>query len=325
MPTAFITGATGFLGQHMVDVLLEQGWDVIALVRNVEAAKETYGDRISLAQGDISNIAAIGDAMPQNVDCIFHVAADTSLWKAQHNAQRDTNVTGTANMVHVAVDKDAKRFIHISSIAVYGEHKGLITEKTERRGRDAPTNYARTKAAAERRVKDAAMRGLDVVILNPCHIVGRYDGHNWARLILDVKAATLPGIPPGAGCFANGRNVAEAAVTAVTKGRIGESYILGGPYASFDEYLGEAGKQLNVTVDAKKSPAIALKIFASILAVKGMFSSKKPMITSEEVAMVCEHINASSAKAIAELDYKERSLEQSIADSIAYLKSQDKL
>ena len=325
MPTAFLTGATGFLGQHLVGVLLEQGWDIIALVRDPEAARRKFDDRISLVAGDIVDINAIRTAMPEEVDCVFHAAADTSLWSPQHRHQYEINVIGTANMVHAATDRSAKRFVHISSIAVYGDHHDMLSETSERKGREAATNYARTKAAAERRVKEAAARGLNAVILNPCHIVGRYDAHNWARLILQVEEGTLPGIPPGYGCFSNGRKVAEATERAARQGAAGDTFILGGPYAGFDDFISEAAHQLSKEVTVKKTPAVVLRAMAWILAIPAFFTGKKPIITHEEVAMVCEKINASSTKAVATLGYEEVPLATSIEECIAWLREEKQL
>jgi len=200
-----------------------------------------------------------------------------------------------------------------------------VTDASERKGIYSWVSYARTKAIAERRVLDAVSRGIDAVILNPTHIVGRYDDHNWSRMIQMLNEGTLPGVPPGAGNFANGRAVAEAIVTAFTKGQKGENYILGGPYATMREFLSLAAQELGKPAPGKATPAIMLKVLSRLLSVVSAITGKRPMITPEEAYFAAETVAASCEKAVAELDYREVPLEQSVKESIEYLREQGRL
>lgn len=323
MPTAFITGATGFLGRHVVDILRENGWDIHALVRDEARAKALLGDNIHFIKGDLTLSLSYRDALPKNIDCIFHVAADTSTWAKESAQQERINVDGTSSLLQLCRDIDAKRFVHVSSIAVYGIHKNLVTEKSVKLGKDHWVSYVHTKTMAERKVIEAASRGTDAVIVNPTHIIGRYDDHNWARLIQRMNNDSLPGVPPGGGNFANGRAVAEAVVAAYEKGKTGENYILGGPYASMHEFLRVAAEILGKPAPKKPMPAFVLKALAGILAVSSKLNGKRPMITPEEAYFACEDVDASSKKAVEELGFREVPLDQSVQESIDYLKSQN--
>ncbi|NVJ68837.1 MAG: NAD-dependent epimerase/dehydratase family protein [Alphaproteobacteria bacterium] len=322
MPIAFITGATGFLGRHICDVLNEQGWEIHALVRDERKAGKLLGDKIHFIKGDLTLASSYRELLPTTIDCIFHIAADTSTWKKEAARQEKINVEGTAALLQLCQDVKAKRFIHVSSISVFGIHKELVREQTTKLGKDSWVSYVRTKTVAERKVAEAAARGTDAVIVNPTHIVGRYDDHNWSRMIQMMHQGTLPGVPPGAGNFANGRAVAEAIVAAYEKGRKGESYILGGPYASMRDFLVIAAKELGLPEPKKPSPAFLLVAFSRLLSALSFFTGKRPMLTPEEAYFACETVDASSEKAIKELGFQEVPLEQSVKESIAYLKEQ---
>lgn len=320
MPTAFVTGATGFLGRHIVDVLLEEGWSVAAMVRNPEAAATILDERVVLKKGDLRNPSEIRQTMPDTLDCVFHAAADTSTWAKEARRQEEVNVEGTRAVLHAILDKDIKRMVHVSSIAVFGEHHGPITEETPRLGAESKVSYVNTKSFAERKVKEAFDRGMDAVVVNPTHIVGKYDTHNWARLIKKLADGALPGTPPGGGNFANARAVAEGVVAAYHKGKAGENYILGGPKASFEEFLTIASEKLGTAKPSKPMPAFVLKFLASIYGVLAGFTGKRPVITKEEAAFATENQDAKSDRAVAELGYRIVPLEQSVDECITYLR-----
>jgi len=320
MPTAFVTGATGFLGRHLIDVLLEAGWTITAMVRNPEAAAKTLDPKVMLVKGDLSQPNSIRKAMPAKVDGVFHAAADTSTWDKEAARQAKTNIDGTAALLQAVLNAQVKRMVHVSTIAVFGDHHGAVTEKTPRKGAESWVSYARTKSYAERKVKEAVERGLDAVIVNPTHIVGRYDAHNWARLIQMMADDQLPGTPPGVGNFANGRAVAEGILAAYHSGKAGENYILGGPQVSIYEFLCIAAKKIGKPSPKKPMPAFFLKFFAKVLGVVSAFTGKRPMMTVEEAHFSCEKLDARSDKAVKELGYRIVPIEETIDESIAYLR-----
>jgi dihydroflavonol-4-reductase len=320
MPTAFVTGATGFLGRHLVDVLTEQGWTIFALARDVEAAKAIHGDRVEYVKGGLSNPSSYSAKLPEGIEAVFHIAAHTGSWKKEAARQHQVNVDGTAGMLQVAADHKVKRFIHVSSTSVYGIHSEPVTEATEKLGASSWVSYVHTKTFAERKVKEATWRGTDAVIVNPTHIVGRYDDHNWARLIIRLADGSLPGTPPGAGNFANGRAVAEALLAAYEKGRTGENYILGGPYASMHEFLSIAADKLGLEPPKAPAPAFALKLYAGLLSAASVLTGKRPSLTPEEAYFACERVDALSDRAVKELGYRMVPLEQSVDECIAYLR-----
>jgi dihydroflavonol-4-reductase len=203
MKTAFVTGATGFVGTNLVRLLLARGWHVRALCRVRPDGSLPRIEGVEVKAGDITDGAAVLAAMPDAPDAVFHVAASLSLWAGGRAEQDRTNVGGTREVVAAALERRAKRFIHTSSVAAFGLHDGRIDETTSSNAAAQTFNYVRTKFLAEEEIRLGIQRGLPAVILNPANIIGPDDRRGWGRLFLLVQAGKLPGVPPGRASFAH--------------------------------------------------------------------------------------------------------------------------
>ena len=325
MPHAFLTGGTGLVGRNLAEVLSEAGWQVTALVRAGSKKEPLEALGYQCVIGQIEDAESLRAAIPEGADAIFHVAADTSMWRGHRARQWQTNVEGTRNMLQVAKDKGAKRFVHTSTIAVYGHQDGHFDESAEKHGRGSWIGYINSKAQAEEAVLEAARGGLNTVILNPGHILGRYDSHNWASMFRLVRDDTLPGVPPGAGCFANVREVAKAHLRAAEIGRSGENYLLGGPHETFLSIIREIARVLEMELPEKTLPAIGIKVAARIKDLKSRITGRQPDLTPEAANLICQDDNFSSDKAKDQLDYRFQPIASSLRDSYDWLREMGKI
>ncbi len=319
---AFVTGASGFVGINLVRELAVQNWRVTILVRR-ESLLDDLGDLpVQTAYGDITDAGSVVAAMPESVDAVFHVAASTNVWSAKNAEQTRTNVDGTQNVLQAALSSGARRLIHISSFVVYGFQPGTINEDTPRITNADWINYVSTKHRAEILVREAIERdGLDAVILNPAHIMGPYDRRNWARLLIMVNKGKLPGVPSGAGSFADVREVAKAAIQAFHRGKTGRNYLLGGTDAAFLDVVQIAGKLVGKKVPARATPAWLIKLIARIKLLAATFTGKEPDLTPESAAMVTQHIMCDSSRAMRELGYKNTPIEVLVTDTYDWLEA----
>jgi dihydroflavonol-4-reductase len=316
---AFVTGPTGFIGLNLIEQLTAAGWDVVALHR--KSSDLTYLKRfqVNFAVGDIVDLTSVERAMPDGVDAVFHVAADVSSWSHNNNRQDQTNILGTRNVVAAAIKRSAKKFVHTSTSSVYGFVSTPVDETAPHLGRGSWFNYMHTKTVAEDDVRAGIERGLDAVILNPTHIIGRYDRHNWSRLILLAAEGRLPRLPPGSGSFCHAREVARAHIAAVTRGHKGDNYLLGGADATFQEVVATAAEVLDRKFELRTIPAPILRIGAAILNLISHATGKEPLITPEGAALVTIDERFRSDKAIRELNYRPASLREMLKDCCDWL------
>jgi dihydroflavonol-4-reductase len=321
---AFVTGAAGFLGRHLVEELSRRAWQVAAFC--------LYADEVGLLEevasvvvGDITDAASIRAGMPAGMDAIFHMAADTSSWSRNARRQYEVNVIGTRNMIDVALERSADRFIYTSSISAYGYQPGrLISETTPSNASAKLDNYGQTKLQAERQIKRAtAQRGLDAVILNPVNILGSYDRSNWSRqLSLPIAQGRLPLVPPGAATWAYVNDVVDAHIAAAQRGRSGENYLLGGVQASFKEVVNQIEDILGRPQSRRVTPAVVLRVGLWAATAKSMIDRGEPALTPERYRRAVGNLLCDDEKAQQELGYRHTDLRTMLTDTIDWLREE---
>jgi dihydroflavonol-4-reductase len=322
MAKLFLTGATGFLGGHVLAQALSAGHEVHALVRDANKLAPILraNAKLTLHLGDVLDADSLKKALTP-VDALFHMAASTNTWARHNTAQMRINVDGVSNVLSAAKGK-VGRFIDTSTTAVFGLSHLLLDESSPRLGLHSWINYARSKALAEARVLES---GLDVVVLNPTHILGPQDRQNWARLAQLIYRNKLPGAPPGTGSFADVREVAAAHLRAFEVGQSGQNYILGGAQASFLQLVQLIAKELDRKAPNRATPAFILHALARLKAMIAAVTGKEPDITPESAALVCHPMQIDCRKAQTELGLRITPLPVLVADMVAWLRAENLL
>lgn len=319
--TAFVTGATGFVGINLVRQLAMAGWKTTILCRRTSNLQDLGDIEYHICRGDITAIETLRQAMPEGVDAVFHVAASTNIWTPNNREQTRINIDGAANVLQVARECGARRYIHTSTFAVWGFQPRIFDETTPVLHNADWINYVRTKRQAEALVEQAIQEhDLDAVMLHPAHILGPCDRHNWSRMIRMVEHGNLPGIPPGGGVFADVRQVAAAHIQAFHQGGRGEHYLLGGERATYVELIRLIGAALQRTVPGRATPAWLLRVLARMQDYYGRMRGREPDITPEGVAMITHHLHCDSSKAQRELGYSLTPLPQLVNDTCAWMR-----
>lgn len=316
MKTAFLTGASGFLGANLASLLRESGWRVVAIHRRASRLDELRALGVELVPGAIDDPESLSRAMPEGADAVFHVAGNTSMWSRNNAVQMRDNVLGTRNVAAAALARGARRFVHTSSTAVYGLGDFRADERTPLAD-DCWVNYMRTKRLAEREAEEAAARGLSAVMLRPANIVGPGDRSNWSRLISMVAANKLPGMPPGRASWCHVREVARAHLAAAERGS--GAYNLSCVEASFAEFVGAVAAATGGRAP-RAMPAAALRLYARVMALGGWITGREPAVTPEGVAVGCNRVTADSSRAQRDLGYSPSTLGEMVGDCVAWMR-----
>lgn len=318
--TAFVSGATGFVGSNLVRELHRQGWEISVLARASASLDDIRDVPIHIQIGDIGDANSVLKAMPLRPDAVFHVAASTNVWSGNNDEQDRINIGGTRNMIEAAVKREAGRMIHTSSFTTWGFQDTILTEHSQRTNATDWINYVRTKYVAENLVKEAVAQGrMDAVILSPTHILGPGDRHNWSKMVRMVQHESLPGVPPGGGPFADVREVAKAHVVAFHKGEKGETYLLGGEDVSFLEVIQIVGEILDKPVPRRATPGWLLKGGARMKTLLAAIINREPDITPESAVMIIQHMHCDCSRAQRELDYRFTPIRPLLQDTIDWL------
>ena len=319
LETAFVTGATGFLGLNLVSQLTALGWKVLALHRALSNLQYLKRFPVQMVEGSIEDAASLERVFPEGVDVVFHVAADVSFWSRHNARQTRTNVDGTRHMIAAALKRGVKKFIHTSTTSVYGFPREPFDETAPHLGKHSWFNYMHTKAIAEEEVRQGIARGLDAVLLNPANIVGPYDTNNWSRLIRLAAAGKLPRVPSGSASFCHVAEVARAHLAAVNHGRTGENYILGGTDATYAEAVTIIGELLGRPVKVRTVPPVLLRGAGRVLGWLARLTGKEPLVTPESAAFLSANLLCRSDKAIRELGYRVVPLRTMLADCYRWM------
>jgi len=316
---AFVTGSTGFLGKHLCQQLIQANWQVTAMCRSIPE-NPILGVNYVLA--DLLDNDALKAVMPEQLNAVFHTAADTNTWSKNNVRQTHTNVMGTMNLLQCAIEKQAYKFIQVSSTTTFGvDHHDMVKldENTPQEGEHSWVNYVKTKSIAEQLVKDHAKQ-IDVTMVNPTHIIGPDDQHNWIRLFKMMINDELPTIPVGAGSFVDVRDVARGCILAAQKGQTGENYILGGHNLSFEAFIDEVAAAFDLTVTKRRKPQALVKLVAKFKSMLAYVGNQPPDLTPESLQLISHQFKTDSLKAQNELGYQITPLAETLKDIKVNLK-----
>lgn len=232
-----MTGATGFIGRRLARLLVFEGHDVVAVVRDPGRAADLARFGVSLVVGDVTSRTSLLPAF-DGADGVFHLAGWYRIGIAEPEAAWAINVQGTRNTMDAARSAGVSRVVHTSTLAVNSDTKGAVVDETYRFSGRHLTLYERTKAEAHRFAVAYADRGLDVVITMPGGVYGPDDTSVTGELIRRTARGERVVAPAGLRmCMAHVDDIATGHLQSMLLGRGGDSYMLAGPQASLVDVL----------------------------------------------------------------------------------------
>jgi dihydroflavonol-4-reductase len=318
----FLTGATGFVGWHLMEALLARGDQVRCLARPA-SRRLLQGASVEVAAGDLTDFAGIRRAV-EGAEAVYHCAADYRLYVEDPAAMYRANVEGTRNVLRAAAEAGARRVVYTSTVGALGLHPGgePADEGTAGRLGQMVGHYKRSKFLAERVAEEWAIRGLPVVIVNPSAPVGERDIKPTAtgKMILDFLKGRIPAYVETGLNLVDVRDVAAGHILAMERGRPGEKYILGHRNMSLKEILGALA-----AIAGRPAPRIRVPHWLP-LAVAAMdtglarLRGGKPRYELDAVRLSRKMMFFDSGKAVRELGFPQTPVEEALARAVAWFR-----
>ncbi len=314
-----VTGGTGFLGRHLLPLLVAEGFHIRLLVRQTSQVDWLPNERIELVYGDVTDPCSVDEAM-RGCRYVVHAAGHFRFWGAPELFEQ-VNFEGTKHVAQAALDHGVERLVYISSIAVVGDpHLGeLITETAECHPQDA---YQDSKLQAEGHLQElVAEHGLPAIILRPGAFYGPGSTYGFNRLFIEEamlgwrvkvdggRRVTFPVFVP---------DVAQAIVLVFTAGQVGEVYNICGRSLTHNELNGVVSDLLGIGHWRLSVPRPLMIALAAILEGLAKFTRHEPFYPLNLRHYVFNDWQVSNQKAQAELGFRPTLIEEGLRQTVAW-------
>lgn len=314
----FLTGPDGLLGSNLVRLLLEEGYQVRALVYPGSRSITIEGLAIERVSGDILDYPTLLKAM-EGCQAVIHAAASTTVWPTKSPKIWAINVDGTQNVINAVLELGIQRMVHVSSASsfAHGSKEEPGDEMAPFNGDQFGLDYIESKYKGQQIVLDAvAERGLPAVIINPTYMFGAFDSlPSSGKLLVNLAKKSLPGYTKGGKNFVYVKDVAKAIVNALTKGRVGECYIAGHSNHTYKEIFDIMGKVANVPPPRLAVPNGMIQLIGQISTLWGKISRQDTPMNHATAKLACESQYYSARKAVQELEMPQTNIEVAIQEA----------
>lgn len=321
MTEYFVTGATGFVGSHVVERLVDRGDSVTALTRELSNAAH-LPDAVTVVEGDITQKASMQKAM-EDVDGVFHIAAWYQIGPGPENAERAhaINVEGTRNVLELMEELDISKGVYTSTVGVYGNTGDEIVDESYRSDTALPTVYQQTKWRAHYEVAVPKMEnGLPLVIATFGGVYGPgeedYGGPGHVRNgILGYLEEDIPMFPRGFNIpFHHVEDTATALLSAMDDGTPGEEYIIGGDQRRFADVFHVAEEVTGIPAPRVVSSSVFRVLSRLVGAAERVVTPPEGLRAEDFRFLGNTRVLVDTTKAERELNVQNRTLEEGLPD-----------
>jgi dihydroflavonol-4-reductase len=317
--TVLVTGGNGFIGSVVVCQLVEQGRRVRCLLRPTSRTERIDGLPVTRALGDVRDPASLREAM-QACDAVVHLASLSSWSEIASPLMPAVVVGGTRNVLEAARTKGVRRVVYVSSAtAINGSDAPVVHDETSSFSLPlARYPYAAAKREAEALCRDAAAGGLGVTIVNPTEVYGpRDDSFITSGTLVDFAKSAPAVVCHGGTSVAHVEDVARGILAALERGRAGERYILGGENLTVSALAEMTLRILERPLRTLLIPTGVLRLLARVGAALRLPLPFNPAV----IPYATRYWFMSNAKAERELGVGFRGAEQTLADTLRWLRT----
>lgn len=317
MKTAWVTGATGFIGGAIARRLLDEGWQVRVLARRPEKAEALALLGADLFQGDVRKPATL-DASLDGVDAAFHCAAIVDLLRKDPTKLIQTNVDGTSAVLGALERAHVPRVLYLSSVAAIGREFPRADESCWHSGNDYSTPYEESKHKSERVALDFGRQGMNIVHVLPSVVIGPGDPKTGAVLkaYLRRKAPFIPNVN-GAINMVHIDDLVDGIMLAFEKGQANERYIFNQAAWTVHQILAELEGITNVA-PPRKIPYPVAYAGAALEELRAGLLGSQPRATRQTLRLAGRRYEYASNRAKTELGWKPKPFKNRFRDTVAY-------
>ena len=303
MQPVLVTGATGFIGTHLVRELDERGWDVRATRRPTSDTSALSDTDVKWVTADVLDAATVRDAV-SGCRSVVHLAG-IGLASGPPERVREVNVAGTRNVLAAADDAGVARVLFASTAGT--RRSAGVADETDLAPPIGP--YQEAKLSAEGLVQEYYDDGLDVVTVHPTSVFGPGDTEFTGRLLRTVTDPKLFASLPGGVSFVGVTDVVAGMLAALERGDPGEHYILGGQNLTFPAALDRIAETVDGSSPLLEVPAPVVHTLGHVAEASDEYLGVRFFpFTADMARLATTELFYSSEKAASELGYDYRPL-----------------
>lgn len=320
----FLTGATGFIGGRLAAALAARGYRLRCLVRDPSRAGALRELGAELVAGDVTAQPVLEQALA-DADVAFHLAAIYDVGIVDAAALERVNVGGTRAFLDAVKASGISRAVHVSTTAALGPVASGVGDERSRYDGPYPTVYHRTKTRAHELALSAQAAGLPLVVACPAYVYGPGDAGTAGSGLVDLLRGRLPALPrdPAWYSFVHVDDVVDGLIAMAARGRIGETYVLGGEHASLNDFLEQAARAGGARAPRLRIPnALAIASGALLDAVSRATGIRFAITRERMASATAGRWLHSHEKSVRELGYAPRSLAEGLPETMAWTRAQ---
>lgn len=323
--TILVTGGAGFLGSHLVRLLVERGESVRVLDLPGVPFAHLPLDRIDFVPADIRDQSAVRSVV-RGCEEVHHLAANPQLWTQERGRFRQINYLGAINVLEAALAAGARRVLHVSteSILTRARQTSDITEEQHVRYDEVIGPYCRSKYLAERHALRLGRMGAPVIVVNPTLPIGPGDRGRTppTQMMLDFCKGKRRQYVDAALNLIDVGDVAEGMIRAVRHGRPGRRYLLGNENLSILSVFNMLARLTGLPPPRWRVPypvALAAAYASEFLA--DVFTHRIPAATVTGVRLTRRRMHFDARRSLAELDLQPRPIADTLAETVAWFRN----
>jgi dihydroflavonol-4-reductase len=319
-----VTGASGFVGSAVVRALIAEGYPVRALVRASSPRANLAALDVETVEGDMRDPESVARAMT-GVRYLMHVAADYRLWSSEREEIRRNNVSGTKTVMEAALRAGVERIVYTSSVAALALRlDGQTADETVALTETAAIGaYKQSKVAAQLLVETMIARdALPAIIVNPSTPIGPRDIRPTptGRIVVEAASGRMPGYVDTGLNLVHVDDVAAGHVAALTRGKIGERYILGGQNVMLADMLRDITRLVGRRPPRVRIPRRLLFPAAAMVEMIAARTGREPFLTLDGLRMAKNRMFFTSAKAKRDLGFEARPYAEGLSDAVGWFR-----